>query len=562
MGWPMNVQRGFACGLLHPPTTSIASSYKGAASLRMSTVREGLDMCAGDDMSITKDLLHSVAFVLRSDREVSCDVEKWKVWKKGEHGIVDKLIPDYAWKVLRRLQESGHGTYLVGGSVRDLLLKKPPKDFDLITTAPLNKVRKGFSRAWIVGRRFPICTVHIENKIVEVSSFNTVAKVPEKTKFSGYQNILDSAAALGFTASDKCHRVRWENSMKRDFTINGLFYDPFEEILYDYLGGVEDLRKKKVRTVSPANESFKEDSARILRALRIAGRLGFKFARETAKAIQTHSSSLNDLPLDRLRLEAKYLMGYGAAERSLRLLWRFGILEIILPHQAAYFASQGFKRQEKGSNLLLMLLANLDKLLSPSKPCHCCLWINILALHLALYQHPESPVVISALALAIRKVDIEVAVLKAIRLHEKYGDGTEDLPELDTEDLKMSKSKVKRKVSMLCENVVEALELMTSVANVARAMQLYPGAPSSKVAIVSKTERDTCAKLFRSVSIRANLRNADPKGSLSVAQKTRKRTIDRECLQNGCLEEMSFVLSHIVLSTLYPHAAQRRTKAV
>ncbi|MCO5571660.1 hypothetical protein L7F22_025407 [Adiantum nelumboides] len=91
-----------------------------------------------------------------------------------------------------------------------------------------------------------------------------------------------------------------------------------------------------VRTVCPANESFKEDSARILRALRIAGRLEFKFARETAKAIQTHSSSLNDLPLDRLRLEAKYLMGYGAAERSLRLLWRFGILEIMFPHQVVF----------------------------------------------------------------------------------------------------------------------------------------------------------------------------------------------------------------------------------
>ncbi|MCO5594491.1 hypothetical protein L7F22_048522 [Adiantum nelumboides] len=245
MGWSMNAQRGLACGLLHTPATSIASSHKGAASLCMSTVREGLDIYAGDDMSVTKELLHSVALVIRSDREVCCDVEKWKVWKKGEHGIVDKLIPDYAWKVLRRLQESGHGSYLVGGSVRDLLLKKPPKDFDVITTAPLNKVRKGFSRAWIVGRRFPICTVHVGNKVVEVSSFNTLAKVPAKAKLPGSHYVLDSAAAWSFSASEKCHHVRWENSRKRDFTINGLFYDPFEETLYDYLGGVEDLRKKK-----------------------------------------------------------------------------------------------------------------------------------------------------------------------------------------------------------------------------------------------------------------------------------------------------------------------------
>ncbi|MCO5606622.1 hypothetical protein L7F22_060810 [Adiantum nelumboides] len=231
--------------------------------------------------------------------------------------------------------------------------------------------------------------------------------------------------------------------------------------------------------------------------------------------------------------------------------------------QAAYLASQGFRRQEKGSNMLLMLLASLDKLLSPAKPCHCCLWINILALHLALYQHPESPVVISALALAMRRGDMEEAVLKAIRIHGKYGDNVEDLPELDKESSKMSKSKVKRRVSMLCENMLQALELMTSVDNVARAMRLYPGAPSSKVAIVSKSERDICAKLiFRSAHLSANQRMGDHKNSLLVAQNTDKKTIDRERLQNGCLDEMSFVLSHIVLSTLYPHAAQRRTKSV
>ncbi|MCO5571661.1 hypothetical protein L7F22_025408 [Adiantum nelumboides] len=164
----------------------------------------------------------------------------------------------------------------------------------------------------------------------------------------------------------------------------------------------------------------------------------------------------------------------------------------------------------------------------------------------------------------MRRGDMEEAVLKAIRLHGKYGDNVEDLPELDKESSKMSKSKVKRRVSILCENILQALELMTSVDNVARAMRLYPGAPSSKVAIVSKSERDICAKLiFRSTHLSANQQMADHKNSLLVAQQThKKKTIDRERLQNGCLDEMSFVLSHIVLSTLYPQVAQRRTKSV
>ena len=119
--------------------------------------------------------------------------------------------------------------------------------------------------------------------------------------------------------------------MKRDFTINGLMYDPYENVVYDYAGGMEDLKMAKVRIVIPAHVSFVEDRARILRAIKIAARLNFQFSRDTARAIQDCSLSILRIENQRLMMEVNYTMAFGAAEASLRLLWRFGLLEILLP---------------------------------------------------------------------------------------------------------------------------------------------------------------------------------------------------------------------------------------
>lgn len=254
------------------------------------------------------------------------------------------------------------------------------------------------------------------------------------------------------------------------------------------------------------------------------------------------------------------MMSYGAAERSLRLLWRFGLLEILFPPQAAYLAAQGFKRQEKGSNMLLTLLANLDKLLSPAKPCHCCLWINLLALHLALAHQPQTPVVISALVLAIRGNEIEAAVLKAIRLYGRYGHCIPEFPELDREAPKMSKGQVKRKALLLCNIIVNALRLMASTAYVAKAMESQPEAPSSDVVMVSKQMLGVCAELFKKVY--ADKQVQGEKDHTPTTEKRSKKSINRVALEQGSLDEVSFVFSHIVMSTLYPLEARKQTEAV
>ncbi|KAH9329312.1 hypothetical protein KI387_001420, partial [Taxus chinensis] len=294
----------------------------------------------------------------------NADTPQWKMLKSKDLGLSTTMINKPAWTVLKGLQKTGYEAYLVGGCVRDLLLRKTPKDFDILTTADLPEIRRNFSRCNIIGRRFPICHVHIKKSIVEVSSFKTSEKRGKNnstalTQSSHFCNERDYA--------------RWMNCMKRDFTINGLMYDPYENVVYDYLGGLEDLKGGKVRTVIPAHTSFKEDCARILRGIRIAARLNFKFSRDTARAIQDFSHTILRLDKVRLMMEMNYMLAFGAGEASLRLLWRFGLLEILLPMQAAYLVSQGFRRRDKRSNMLLVLFAKLDELLAPDQPCHSSL---------------------------------------------------------------------------------------------------------------------------------------------------------------------------------------------
>ncbi|KAJ6889014.1 poly(A) polymerase I-like isoform X2 [Populus alba x Populus x berolinensis] len=210
----------------------------------------------------------------------------------------------------------------------------------------LKKNVRAFSRCEIVGKWFPICHVHVGDTIVEVSSFSTTGR---KFKVDLRNDIICP------NDCDEKDYVRWKNCLQRDFTINGLMFDPYKRIVYDYMGGLEDIKKAKVRTVIPAGISFQEDCARILRAVRIAARLGFRFTRETAHFVKNLSHSLLRLDKPRIMMEMNYMLAYGSAEASLRILWKFGLLELLLPIQAAYFVRDGFKRRDKRSNMLLML---------------------------------------------------------------------------------------------------------------------------------------------------------------------------------------------------------------
>ncbi|KAF9607124.1 hypothetical protein IFM89_032240 [Coptis chinensis] len=296
----------------------------------------------------------------------------WKKLSAKELGITTDKISKPTRLVLNALKKKGYEVYLVGGCVRDLILNRTPKDFDILTSAELRDVVRTFSQCEIVGKRFPICHVHVSHIIIEVSSFST-----SRRKSRNSSNSFSRRPP----GCDEHDYHRWMNCLGRDFTINGFMLDPYAKLVYDYMGGMEDIRKAKVRTVIPADDSFREDCARILRGVRIAARLGFRFSKETAFSIKDLSCSILRLDKGRLLMEMNYMLAYGSAEASLRLLWKVGLLEILLPIQvwspvsiAAYFVSQRFRRRDERSNMLLSLFSSLDKLLAPNRPCHGSLW--------------------------------------------------------------------------------------------------------------------------------------------------------------------------------------------
>ncbi|KAK6920456.1 tRNA nucleotidyltransferase/poly(A) polymerase, RNA and SrmB- binding domain [Dillenia turbinata] len=494
---------------------------------------------------------------------------KWKKLSSKDLGITTSMIPKPTRVVLNGLKRKGYQVYLVGGCVRDLILKQTPKDFDIITSAELKQVKDTFSQCGIIGRRFPICHVHVNKTIVEVSSFST-----QSAKFE-----RDSVFDFGKKPDcDEQDYIRWRDSSRRDFTINGLMFDPYASVVYDYMGGLEDIKKAKVRTVVPASMSFREDcgdtmshlsyhqmvvlvnciefsslshactKARMLRAIRIAARLGFRFPRETAHAIKHLSCSLLRLDKNRLLMEVNYMLAYGSAEASLRLLWKFGLLEVLLPIQAAYFVSLGFQRRDKGTNMLLCLFSNLDKLLTPDKPCDSSLWVAILAFHKALLDQPRDPLTVAAFCLSVHNGgDLREAISIAQSISRPHDARFQEL----SHPHDMDSRALICEVMDLFESVKGALGMLTDEQYVSQAMAGYSKAPYSDLNSSPEYKLQVfinfglylrVCQIFKSIGEGKEKRFEAKQGS----------KIDYEMLALGGLREVRHVFARVVFDTVYP----------
>ncbi|KAK4782257.1 hypothetical protein SAY86_016359 [Trapa natans] len=451
-------------------------------------------------------------------------------------GIRSSMISKPTRKVLNDLKRKGYEVYLVGGCVRDMILRRTPKDFDIITSAELKEVVRAFSWCEIVGRRFPICHVHMDNSIVEVSSFTSCGKKISRALRDDIRKPPDF---------DEKDYLRWRDSLQRDFTINGLFFDPYANIIYDYVRGMEDIRKAKVQTVIPAGESFGEDSARILRAIRIAGRLGFRLSRETAYSIRTFSSSVLRLDKGRILMELNYMLAYGSAEATLRLLWRYGVLDILLPVQAAYFVQSGFKRRDRGSNMLLSLFSNLDKLLAPNRPCHSILWVGMLAFHKALYGHPRHPSVVAAYSLAINNGGNMVEALKIARTISRPHDPR--FVELLQEQWGGDPEVLRDDVMNLAKSIKEALSSMTDENFVSQAMAAYPEAPYSDLVFIPLGLYIRVCRMFQCVT----------RGSEDGFRARQGGGINYDLLAQGNMQEVRHTFARVVFDTVYPTIVEK-----
>jgi len=224
-------------------------------------------------------------------------------------------------KVVRRLVRYGHEAYLVGGCVRDLLLTRRPKDFDVATSAHPEEVRALFRNSRIIGRRFRLVHVMFHGrKVIEVATFRR----NPGASFDGQLIRSDNA----FGTAD-------EDAERRDFTINALFYDVEQGHIIDWVGGMHDIRLRLVRTVGDPERRFREDPVRILRAIKFSGRLDLGLAPDVYDAMVYCRETLQLAARPRVAEEILRLLRGGQARRSIYVAWETGVLDVLLPELAA-----------------------------------------------------------------------------------------------------------------------------------------------------------------------------------------------------------------------------------
>jgi len=282
--------------------------------------------------------------------------QKPQIFMRNEHSISRSDIDPDALTVLYGLSNQGFSSYMVGGSVRDILLGQKPKDFDVATNARPRQVKKLFKNCWLIGRRFRLAHVKFGSypeKIVEVATFRaaTVAKKDnEEVETLADDNTFGTAA---------------EDALRRDFTINALFYNIKDFTVIDYVGGVEDIRKKILRSIGDPRVRYVEDPVRMLRALRYSKRLGFSIAAEDMAALSEYGDLLKEVPYSRLTEELHKMFATGQAEVIFKGLKDYDLVRHMAP---------GLNKMLNDKNCYAVL-KKMDTLLThPCPPTKAELW--------------------------------------------------------------------------------------------------------------------------------------------------------------------------------------------
>jgi poly(A) polymerase len=272
-----------------------------------------------------------------------------RIVPRAEHPISRRDIDPDALKVLYRLRQFNHAAYLVGGSVRDLLLGRRPKDFDVGTSAHPYQVKKLFRNCWIIGRRFRLAHVRFGPKVIEVATFRRQVEpgeeivaegvpVPAHDGEGGEADRADTAGSHHLIHRDNTFGTPEEDAFRRDFTINALFYDIATFSVIDYVGGLEDLKAGVVRAIGDPEVRMREDPVRMMRAVALSARLNFTIDPPVLEAIRRHRLDLARSSPPRLLEEYYKILRAGSSEKTFRDLATLGLLEPIskeLHHGAA-----------------------------------------------------------------------------------------------------------------------------------------------------------------------------------------------------------------------------------
>jgi poly(A) polymerase len=273
---------------------------------------------------------------------------------RSKHNITRSNISGNALKVLYRLKQQGFEAYLVGGGVRDLLLGLHPKDFDVATNATPEQVRKIFNNCRLIGRRFRLAHVVFGRDYIEVATFRKQATADDST---------NAHSSEGMIMRDNAFGSMEEDAWRRDFTVNALYYNIKDFSVVDFTGGIADLKQNKLRMIGNVVQRYREDPVRILRAIRFSAKLGLKLDKSLVQPIDKLKHLIKNIPQARLYEEVLKLFHSGAGVKSLHLLQKYKLLDLLL-------GSIATELEENPSSVTFVegVLRSTDERVSSHKP--------------------------------------------------------------------------------------------------------------------------------------------------------------------------------------------------
>jgi poly(A) polymerase len=266
---------------------------------------------------------------------------------RQEHGISRTLMNQNALRILYRLKDNGFIGYLVGGCVRDLLLGREPKDFDVVTNATPNEIKRLFRNCRLVGRRFRLAHLHYKDEVIEVATFRSQASdepEPEQVAFETGRRQRHphmQKSEDGMILRDNVYGTPAEDALRRDFTVNALAYNITDFSIIDYTGGLADLSAGIIRTIGDPAVRFQEDPVRMLRAVRFAAQLSFTIEEKTRTALATAADTIVRAAPARLYEEMLKLFLSGEGAKCYDLLRQTGLFAALFPKFSGWLETEG-----------------------------------------------------------------------------------------------------------------------------------------------------------------------------------------------------------------------------
>lgn len=306
----------------------------------------------------------------RKGQKLNRKIPEDAIIPRSQHVISNTDISVNALKVLSRLHQANYEAYLVGGSVRDLLLRIKPKDFDIATSATPAQIKKLFRNCRLIGRRFRLAHIHFGREIIEVATFRAGATKHHKD----HQQSED-----GLLLRDNVYGTVEDDAWRRDFTVNALYYDDANHTIIDFTGGFKDLQDQAIKLIGDPEKRYREDPVRILRAIRFAAKLALHIDPQTEQPIAACTELLEQIPAARLFEEVVKLFHSGKALTAYQLLTQYDVVKYLFPQTVNVIQQQLYPATEK---LIQCTLQNTDNRISENKP------VTPAFLFAALLWHP------------------------------------------------------------------------------------------------------------------------------------------------------------------------------